>query len=154
ATGKDLGASHLKLPPDPGSPTIISPDGRFGVTVARFRTPAVARAAESREAVLFDTASGEVLSQIALEVEVSPVHRKPILFSPDSKSLAVSLGNDENAKERIAFYEVPSGKLLRTLNVSPPEAAPAAPLGKAKGKGKAPKGGGAGPGGAAPGGAA
>src|SRR5262249_46521512 len=50
ATSKDLGASELKLPAKAGSPTFVSPDGRVGVTVARFPPPAVARAAQAREA--------------------------------------------------------------------------------------------------------
>jgi len=148
AAGKELGSSHLKLPPNPGNPIIISPDGRFGVSVARFATPAKARAAESREAILFDTATGKELAEIALDVEVTPMHRRPIVFSPDSKLLAVSQDND-NGKERIACYEVPSGKLLRTLQVSPGDALPVAPVGK--GKKKAPLGGG-GFGGGGPGG--
>jgi WD40 repeat protein len=149
ARGTELGSSHLKLPPNPGNPIIISPDGRFGVSVARFTTAAKARAAESREAVLFDTATGKELAEIALDVEVAPVHRRPIVFWPDSTLLAVSQESD-NGKEQIACYEVPSGKLLRTLQVAPGEPNPAA----GKGKGKAAKGGGwgGGPGGFGPGG--
>ncbi len=139
AAGMALGSSNLKLPPNPGTPIIISPDGRFGVSVARFATAAKARAAESREAVLFDTATGNEMAEIALDVDVTPVHRRPIVFSPDSSLLVVSQESD-NGKEQIACYEVPSGKLLRTLQVTPGDPNPAAPAGK--GKGKAVKGGG------------
>ncbi len=150
AAGMELGSSNLKLPPNPGTPIIISPDGRFGVSVARFASPAKARAAESREAVLFDTATGNEMAEIALDVDVTPVHRRPIAFAPDSSQLFVSLESD-NGKEQIACYEVPSGKLLRTLQVTPGDPNPAAPAGK--GKGKAVKGGfGGGPGGFGPGG--
>jgi WD40 repeat protein len=148
ATGKNLGTNAIRLPPTPGSPTIISPDGRFGLTVARFASPTVARTAKVRDAVLFDTASGKKLLEIGLEVQVTPVHRRPILFSPDSKLLAVNVGD---AQEKIDLYAIPSGKRLRTL-----EAGPAGgPLGKrrkgAAGGAAAPAGGfggGGGPGGA------
>jgi WD40 repeat protein len=119
ATGKDLGASVIKQPPTPGSPTVISSDGRVGVTVSRFRTPAEAQAAKAREAVLFDPASGKALGTIGLEAEITPMHRKPLLFSPDGKMLAAAAGD---AAPQINLYEVPGGKLLRTL-----EAGPAAP---------------------------
>jgi WD40 repeat protein len=111
ATGKDLGA--IKLPPMPGNPTVISPDGRIGVTVATFPKAADARAAKARPAVLFDTASGKQLGEIELEVEVTPVHRKPLVFSPDGKMLAVNAGS---AAGKIDLYAVPSGKRLRTLD--------------------------------------
>jgi WD40 repeat protein len=118
ATGKSL-ASIIKLPAKPGSPTIISPDGHFGLTIARFRTPAEARAADVREAVLFDAVSGKELAVIELDAEYAPTHRKPILFSPDSKLLVVSMGSDKNEIERIALHEVPSGKVLRILDGGP-----------------------------------
>src|SRR5262249_28260516 len=106
---KDVGFTHLKLPPNPGSPTIISPDGRFGVTVARFKSAAVARAAKAREAFLFDTASGKELGQIELEVEVTPLHRGPIRFSPDSKLLAVGLASTPNGRNGSPFTRSPAG---------------------------------------------
>jgi WD40 repeat protein len=114
ATGRDLGT--VKPPASPGNPTVISPDGRFGVTVATFLKPADARGANARPAVLFDTASGKELGEIALEVEVTPVHRKPLAFSPDGKMLAVNSGTEA---EKIDLYEVPGGKRLRTLDAGP-----------------------------------
>jgi WD40 repeat protein len=114
ATGKDLGT--IQLPPTPGNPTVISPDGRFGVTVATFLKPADARAAATRPAALFDTASGKTLGEIGLEVEVAPMHRKPLVFSPDGKMLAVNAGTDT---EKIDLYEIPGGKRLRTLDAGP-----------------------------------
>jgi WD40 repeat protein len=114
ATGKDLGP--VTLPAQPGNPTIISPDGRVGVTVATFRAPAEARAAKARPAVVFDTTSGKALGEIGLEVEVAPMHRRPLVFSPDGKSLAVNTGTD---KEQIDLYEIPGGKRLRTLDAGP-----------------------------------
>ena len=116
AIGQDLGSASIKLPQTQGTPTIISPDGKIGVTVARFQTPAAANAAKSRKAVLFDTASGKELGTLDLEVEIAPIHRKPILFSPDGKLVAVNGGVD---KELIELHEVPSGKLLRTLEGGP-----------------------------------
>src|SRR5262249_36029221 len=104
--------------------------------------------AKAREAFLFDTASGKELGQIELEVEVTPLHRGPIRFSPDGKLLAVGLASTPNGKERVALYEVPSGKLLHTLGADP-----AAPPGKAKGKGGRKGAGGAPAAGAAIGGA-
>jgi WD40 repeat protein len=115
------------------------------VTVARFATLAAAQAAQARAAVLFDTATGKEIGQIALEVEITPVHRKPLLFSPDSKMLAVYNGDMQHT---IQLYEVPSGKLLRTL-----DAGPAAPLAKG-GKGGGFGGGGGGFGGGGLGGMA
>jgi WD40 repeat protein len=145
ATGKDLGPSAIKLPAGLGLSTIIiSPDGRAGVAVARFSSAAEARAAETREAVLFDTASGKELATIELEAEPSAMHRKPIVFAPDNQVLAVCLGADKNDKERIALYEVASGKLLRTLDGGPP-----APPAKVIKGGKGPPGGGFQPKGAA-----
>src|SRR5262249_16306249 len=65
------------------------------------------------------------------------------LFSPDSKLLAVNVGEGQ---QRIELYEVPSGKRLRTLNAVPvaqpaPAGAPGAggfQGGKGKGPGGAP----------------
>ena len=123
ATGKDLGAVTTTLPtmPAAGSPTVISPDGHVGVWVASFASPAAARAATARDAVLFDATSGKKLSDIALEPEITPIHRGPLVFSPDSKMLAVA---GVATKQKIELYEVPSGKLLRTLDAEP--GAPAA----------------------------
>jgi WD40 repeat protein len=114
ATGKDLGPATL--PAQPGNPTVISLDGRVGVTVATFRAPAEARAAKARPAVVFDTATGKAIGEIGLEVEVAPMHRRPLVFSPDGKFLAVNTGTD---KEQIDLYEIPGGKRLRTLDAGP-----------------------------------
>jgi WD40 repeat protein len=114
ATGKELGT--VQPPPTPGHPTLLSPDGRFGLAVATFRTPAEAREAKSRPAVLFDTASGKQLGEIGLEAEVTPVHRKPLVFSPDGKMLAVNSGVEG---EKIDLYEVPGGKRLHSLVAGP-----------------------------------
>jgi WD40 repeat protein len=116
ATGKDLGASTIKLPPTPAGPATLSPDGRVGVAPARFKTPAEARNAEIREAMLFDTATGQDLGTVALKAEYAPTHRKPLVFSPDAKLLAAAQGPDNNGTEQIALYEVPGGKLLRVLD--------------------------------------
>jgi WD40 repeat protein len=113
ATGGPLGAVSVTLPPTPGSPTVISPDGRLGVTVATFASPAVAQAAKAREAVLFDTATGKPLGIVALDVDVTPMHRRPLAFSPDGKLLVALVGNPQ---QKINVYEVPSGKLLRALD--------------------------------------
>ncbi len=119
ATGKSLGTVAVRLPPDPGSPTILSPDGRVGVAVERFATAATARVAKMREAILFDTATGKEIGRIELEIEATPLHRKPLQFSPDGKLLAACLGTARTGKERIALYAVPNGKLLRTLETDP-----------------------------------
>jgi WD40 repeat protein len=118
ATGKDLGSTStiVRLPDNPWYPTIISPDGRFGVKVATFATLAKAKAATVRPAVLFDPATGKQLGEIALEAIYGQIHPRPILFSPDGKILAFNTGND---REKIDLYEVPSGKLLRTLEAGP-----------------------------------
>jgi WD40 repeat protein len=145
ATGKDLGPNAIKLPSGLGLSTIIiSPDGRAGVAMARFRSTVEARAAETREAVLFDTASGKEIATILLEAEPSTTHRKAIVFAPDNQILAVCLGADKSDKERIALYEVASGKLLRTVDGGPP-----APPAKGILGGKGPPGGGFQPKGAA-----
>jgi WD40 repeat protein len=124
ATGKDLGAVTVKLPPQPGTPTVISPDGRVGVTVSRFATPAVAQAAKSRDAFLFDTATGKELGTVALEAEMTPLHRRPLVFSPNGKMLA-ALAVDAQQQQKINLYEVPGGKLLRSLDAGPAAAGPA-----------------------------
>jgi WD40 repeat protein len=113
ATGKPVAVAVRKLPDTAGSPTVFSPDGRLGVTVMRFASPAVARAAKSREAILFDTATGKELAKIDLAVEVTPLHRNPIVFSPDGRILAAS-GNA--AQHTIDLYELPSGKLQRSID--------------------------------------
>lgn len=115
-SGKDSGTIAIKLPASPGNPILISPDGRFGVSVARFPTPASARAAKSRDAVLFETTTGKQVGIIALEVDIAPMHRRPLLFSPDGKLLAVNAGD---TRETIELREVPSGKLVRTLDAGP-----------------------------------
>jgi WD40 repeat protein len=84
--------------------------------VARFLTPAAAKEAKSRQAVLFEPASGKELGQIILDVDFAAVHRKPIHFSPDRTMLAVNTGNE---RELIALYDVPTAKLLRTLDAGP-----------------------------------
>lgn len=112
AKGTHEGALFAAPPAIAGTPTIISPDGKVGVTVARFASPAKAQAAKVREAHLFDTATGKVIGEIGLAVEIAPTHRKPLLFSPDGKLLAASAGD---AQVKIDLYEVPSGKLLRSL---------------------------------------
>src|SRR2546423_15271894 len=76
--GKALGVVSVKLPASPGSPTILSPDGRVGVTVAKFSSPTKAKAAKVRDAVLFDSATGQELGTIGLEVDNAPIHRKPL----------------------------------------------------------------------------
>lgn len=123
ATGKDLGAAAnpVVLPANAGSPTLISPDGKVGVTVARFATPAAARAAKVREAYLFDTATGKQLGIIELEVDVVPMHRKPLQFSPDSKLFAAVAG--EGTLE-IHLYDTANAKLVRSLDTGLPPAAP------------------------------
>jgi WD40 repeat protein len=126
ATGKTLESAVVKMPATPGSPTVISPDGRIGVTVALFTSPAKAQAAKDREAIFFDTATGKKLGEITLAVEMSRVHSRPLLFAPNSKILAVNVydANDKEPREKIALYEVPSGKLLRTLDAGPAAAVP------------------------------
>jgi WD40 repeat protein len=113
-TGAHLGTLPVTLPPTPGSPTVISPDGRLGVTVATFATPAAAQAAKARDAILFDTASGKPLGTVGLDVDVTPMHRRPLAFSRDGKLLAALLGNPQ---PKINLYEVPSGKLLRAFDL-------------------------------------
>ncbi|MFO0967648.1 MAG: WD40 repeat domain-containing protein [Gemmataceae bacterium] len=115
ATGEHS-ATAVKTPPTPGTPTIISPDGRFGVSVARFASPAAARAAKTRDAVLFDAVTGKALVTIDLETEITPTHRRPLAFSPDGALLAVVEGD---ATQKIQLYQVPSGKPLRTLDAGP-----------------------------------
>jgi WD40 repeat protein len=127
ASGKESTTRVLKLPATQGTPTVITPDGRFGVTVSRFASPAVAQNATSRDAIIFDATSGKEVGQIALEAEITPTYRRPLHISPDSKMLAVITGD---AQYKIELYEIPSGKLLRTLDGGP-GAGPGIGLGRA-----------------------
>jgi WD40 repeat protein len=122
ASWKESTTRVLKLPATQGTPTVVTPDGRFGVTVARFATPAVAQNAKSRDATIFDATTGKEVGQIPLEVEIAPTYRRPLHFSPDSKMLAVISGD---AQHKIELYEIPSAKLLSTI-----DAGPAAAMGK------------------------
>lgn len=143
ATSKDLGPLALVLPPTSGSPTVLSSDGRLGVTVARVRS-ADAQAARAWDFVFFDTAAGKELGRFAVE-QVNTPSGKPIVFSPDARMLAVKTGETQ---ELIALHEVPSGKLLRTLDAGPVAPLPNAPNGKKGAGGFAGGGfGGGGPGG-------
>src|SRR5262249_28258020 len=90
---------------------VISPDARYGVTVARFATPAVAQKATSRDAIIFDAVTSKELGQIPLEVEISPTYRRPLHFSPDGKMLAVIT---RHAPHNIELYDIPSCKLPHT----------------------------------------
>src|SRR5262249_2017173 len=122
---KDLGTSAIKLPAVAGSAALISPDGRVGLVVPPFASVAAARAAESRKAVLFDTATGKELGNITLAVDkqlgfvalVAGTHDRPILFSPDSKLVAVNAVDD--AREKIYLHDVRNGKRLRTFDAGP-----------------------------------
>jgi WD40 repeat protein len=124
-TGKGQGAVPVTLPPNPGSPTVISPDGRVGVTVGRFGTAVEAKAAKARDAVLFDTATGKELGTIALDADWLPLYRMPLAFSPDGKVLA-TVAADAQQQPQIHLYGVPGGALLRALDPGPAAAAPAA----------------------------
>ena len=128
---KEATTRTVKLPATLGTPTLLTPDGRYGVTVARFASPTVARNAKSRDATIFDAATGKEVGQIALEAEIAPTYGKPLHFSPDSKLLAIVAGD---APYKIELYEIPSGKLLNTLEMGPGAAAPGAP-GRGPGRG-------------------
>src|SRR5262249_22661974 len=108
----------VKLPATQGSPTLISPDGRFGVTVALLTSPVKVQAAKEREAIFFETATGKKLGEFMLPAESLRVHTRPLLFAPDSKILAVNVvdASQKEPREQIALDEVPSGKLIRTLD--------------------------------------
>jgi WD40 repeat protein len=126
-TGKGLGAVAAQLPNTPGGLTLLSPDGRVGVAVDRFLTPAVLRAGRGGEAVLFSPASGKELARITFEPGVGAVRfggRTPLAFSPDGKLLAAA----SDAQQKVYLYEVPSGTLVRTLDVG--AAAPPPPPNK------------------------
>jgi WD40 repeat protein len=129
ATAKELGALTVKLPPNASSPLAVSDDGRVGLAEVYPPVPDVPLAANVRQAALFDTASGKVLAEMAFDADTYPFAlSRAVLFSPDGKLLAVCLGSDQNARERVALYEVPTGKLVRTL-----DAGPAPAQGKVKG---------------------
>jgi WD40 repeat protein len=117
-TGKNMGGSATKvtMPPKPGTPTVFSPDGKYGITVSRFAAPADANAAKKRDAILFDAANGKEIAVIGLEVIVAPTHNKPLVFSPDGKMLAAAAGKD---KPKIELFEIPKGQLLLTLDAGP-----------------------------------
>src|SRR5262249_25698817 len=118
----------MKLPANRGMPTVIRPDGRIGVSVP-YPSPFFGAAAgiKSSEAFLVDTATGKELAEIIVEGESSPFYNRPMLFSPDGTVLAANTGL---AREQVHLYEVPSGKLLRTLEAGPV----AEPPKKAKGR--------------------
>jgi WD40 repeat protein len=116
ATFKEMTSLNIKMPAIQGTPTVISPDGRFGVTVARFASPMVAQNATSRDAIIFDATTGKEVGVIPLEVEIAPTYRRPLHFSPDSTMLAVITGD---LQHKIELYGIPSGKLLRTLEAGP-----------------------------------
>jgi WD40 repeat protein len=116
ATYKEMTSLIVKMPATQGTPTVISPDGRFGVTGARFASPMVAQNAKSRDATIFDATTGKEVVVIPLEVEITPTYRRPLHFSPDSTMLAVITGD---LQHKIELYEIPSGKLLRTLDAGP-----------------------------------
>jgi WD40 repeat protein len=133
ATGAHISDLPLHLGSASGTPTAVSPDGRVAVTTAIFTTPAAARAARARGAVLIDTASGKQLGTLELDVDISPTYRRPLVFSPDGKLLAASAGTPP---QKVHLYEVPSGKLLRTLDINPAAApAPGGAVGPAGAKG-------------------
>ncbi len=130
ATRKLLGAMTPKLPPSAGVAPVYSADGKVGAMVVNFVDawgpgmggPGGFGGVMSQKVVLFDAVAGKALGEIALEQDngpgFGPINRsRPLLLSPDGKLLAVSLGSDNNGKERIGCYEVPSGKLLHTLDV-------------------------------------
>jgi WD40 repeat protein len=97
--------------------TFVSPDGRITLEVESFVGAAKAVGAAPREAVFLDTESGKELGKIGLEVvELTPRHRKPLVYSPNSKFLAAVAGNE---RVRIDIYEVPTGKLLRSMDAGP-----------------------------------
>jgi WD40 repeat protein len=132
-SSKDLGA--LKQPRSARRiPTIISPDGRLGVelptslvdNLGPFGGKAAAAApVPDIEAVLFDAATGKDFAKI-------PFKRQSvqIVFSPDSKILAASLGTDQ----KVELFDVVTAKPLRSLVGVP---APAARVLKGGGPGGA-----------------
>ena len=126
ASWKELTTRTVKLPATQGSPTLISPDGRFGITVTRFASPAKAQNAQSRDAIIFDATTGKEIGQIALELEITPTYRRPLHISPDSKMLAVITGD---AQFKIELYDIASAKLLCTLDAGPGLAAGKGPFG-------------------------
>jgi WD40 repeat protein len=123
---KEVITRTVKLPATQGSPTLISPDGRFGITVARFVSSAKAQNAKSRDAIIFDATTGKETGQIALELEITPTYRRPLHISPDSKMLAVITGD---AQYKIELYDISSAKLLCTLDAGPGLAAGKGPFG-------------------------
>ncbi len=86
----------------------LSPDGRFVVSAVRkFRVFDEEKEVESeRVIVLWDSNTGERVREIL--VPHAPIWR--VVFSPDSKRLAVSYGRRDN-KSGIALFDVETGKL-------------------------------------------
>jgi WD40 repeat protein len=120
-TCKESATRIIKLPATPGTPTVVTPDGKYGVTVSRFATPAVAQNAKTRDAIIFDATTGKEVGQIGLEVEITPMYRRPLHISPDSKMLAVIAGD---VQPKIELHEIPSGKLLKTVDAGPGKVGP------------------------------
>jgi WD40 repeat protein len=121
ARGTELGSFTTKLPRANGMPPVIRPDGRIGVAVPYASPAAVARGLiKASEAFLFDTATGKDLATVSVKGEPGAFYGRPVVFSPDGNVLAANAGA---AGEQVHLYEVPSGKLLRTLDagaVAPP----------------------------------
>jgi WD40 repeat protein len=150
-TGKELGASPIKLPATlkdtlPRRPALlragannltISPDGRFGVVTGYQLTAGAAGPAgliAQGQAHLFDAANGKELGTIEFDIDLNNRIALLVAFSPDSKTLAVGGGD---AKPRIELYDVASAKRLRTLGPSaaaPPPGGGGGPKGKGKGR--------------------
>jgi RNA polymerase sigma factor (sigma-70 family) len=111
-TGRDLGTLPIRLPATPRRFTVISPDGRWGVHLSlvgvrggqQFIPPE--KAAAAKPAVLFDTATGKEIA------EVAPASEGSYLFSADGKLLAAFA---DPVGQTIHLYELPGGKRLHTL---------------------------------------
>jgi WD40 repeat protein len=115
-SSKALGT--LKLPPGSTRAQAVSADGRVGVAAPGVRPDQAlggigfGNRATFKDPSLFDTANGKVLGKIADEF----IPDSAMVFSPNGKILAAT---GVGAEPKISFYEVPSGKLLRTSDAIP-----------------------------------
>jgi WD40 repeat protein len=135
------GPQAIKQPSTSIAPTLLSPDGRVGVELpgssniiddfGPFGPAGIIvgpngavpnpKGAKEVSVKLFDPATGKELHKITLQPPLVS-----LLFSPDSKMLAISSGTEQ----KIELYDVASAKMLRRL-----EGLPDPPVGGKGGKG-------------------
>jgi WD40 repeat protein len=142
-SGKELGVLTFKQTPGAEFQMMYglqpqmtySPDGRHAVKGNSLNF-GIGPPGNPQMMLLCDAASGKELAKLEVEADQNNFTlylQRPVLFSPDGKLLAVRHGAGQY---KINLYEVPGGKLVRTLAAGP---APAAnPMGGFPGGGMPP----------------